>query len=328
MLDEIFLKTIQEYNLIKKKDRIILGVSGGPDSVCMLYQFQAIAKDYKLQLVCAHLNHGLRKESDDEEKFVQALCKKLGVRCVSEKREVKAFYTGDSLEQAARNVRFDFFLASARSYKSKILALAHHKDDLAETVVMRLIRGSGLKGLQGFLPRSRYKSLTIIRPMINITKNDILAWLKDRAISYCTDASNAEDIFLRNRIRMQVLPLLRELNPNIVDTLYNASQAIAADYEFISLAAREAFLGLKKRESGQQIYLDLEGLKKLSQPLFNNVIRTAIEELQGHIRRLEVRHLKEVYDLVHARRQTSIVDLPNLLVKKDEKTLIIQSLLL
>jgi len=328
MLEKIFRATIEEYNLVKKKDRIILGVSGGPDSVCMLYQFQAIAKDYKLHLVCVHLNHGLRPEADEEERYIHSLCRKLTIPCVSEKRKVKTLYAGDSLEQTARKVRFDFFLACARRYKSKTLALAHHKDDLAETVLMRLIRGSGLRGLRGFLPRSRYKSLTVIRPMINVTKNDILAWLKDHGVSYCTDASNTDDVFLRNRIRMQVLPLLRELNPNIVDTLYNASQAIAADYEFISLVAREAFLGLRKREAGQRLYLDLEGVKKLSQPLFNNVIRTAIEELQGHTRRLEVRHLKEVYDLVHARRQTSIVDLPDLLVKKDEKTLIIQSLLL
>jgi len=328
MLDEIFLSTIQEYALVKKKDRIILGVSGGPDSVCLLYQFHSLVKDYKLQLLCAHLNHGLRKESDEEEKFVQELCKKLAIRCISEKKDVKAFYSGDSLEQTARKVRFDFFLTCARQYRSKTLALAHHKDDLIETVLMRLIRGSGLKGLQGFLPRSRYKNLTVIRPLIKATKQDILTWLRRRAIFYCTDASNTEDIFLRNRIRMQLLPLLRELNPNIVDTLYNAAQAIAADYEFISLAARKAFLSLKKKETKQRIHLDLEGLKKLSQPLFNNVIRLAVEELQGHTRRLEVRHLKEVYNLVHLRRQASIVDLPNLLLKKDETALIIQSLLL
>src|SRR3989338_5392638 len=133
MIEETFSKTIKKYDLLKKKDRLLLGVSGGPDSVCMLYQFLAIQKDYRLKLLCAHFNHGLRKEADQEEAFMEKLCRDLQIKFVSEKNDVKRFFQGDSLEQTARNLRFDFFLKISRQNKIKKLALAHHKDDLAET---------------------------------------------------------------------------------------------------------------------------------------------------------------------------------------------------
>lgn len=328
MVEQIFRKTIQKYGLIEKKDRIILGVSGGPDSLFMLYQFHALCKEYKLQLVCAHFNHSLRPEADKEEEFVKGLCKDLGLRYFSEKREVNKLFNGDSLEQTARNLRFDFFLKCSRHFKIKKLALAHHKDDLVETVLMRLIRGAGLKGLRGFLPKSKFANLTVVRPLIELEKKEIVDWLDSRKIIYCIDKSNLEEKFMRNRIRLKLLPLLKEFNPNITDNIYDLSRNLSLDYDFIYKFSHVIFGTLKKGETAKTIRLDLEGLKKLHPAILNNVIRIAIEELKGTTRRIESKHLDEITDLILRRPAESVVDLPLLAVKKQAQTLIIQTLIL
>lgn len=324
MLEESFRNTLKKYDLLKKKDKLILGVSGGPDSVAMLYSFLQLSQEYKLQLVCAHFNHGLRKDADEEEEFIKKVCKHQGIKFISEKKNVAKFFDGDSLEQTARNLRFDFFLKCSRAVKIKKLALAHHKDDLAETVLMRLIRGSGLRGLRGFLPKSRFKSLTVIRPMIELRKKEILDWLKKQDLSYCLDKSNLEDKFLRNRIRLKVLPFLGELNPKITDVLYSLARNVSLDYEFIEEFSRDKFLALKKKETRDGLGLSLAGLKNLNPAIFNNVIRIAITEVKGSTRKIDNRHLDEVRDLVFSRPQGSIVDLPSVLFKKEDKLIFVQ----
>lgn len=326
MLDSNFIQTLTEFAMLKKREKILLGISGGPDSICLLHQFVEIRQDYKLELVCLHFNHCLRDEAKQEEEFVKSVCEKLKVKCISESKKVLDFFAGDSLEQTARFLRFDFFLKCARQERAKKIALAHHKDDLIETVLMRLIRGTGLRGLRGFLPKTKYKSLTVLRPFINLRKEEILAWLKEKNIPYCLDQSNYEDKFLRNKIRLQVLPLLESLNPNLVDNVYQLAETVAYDYEFIDLIAKEALTRLKKIETRHKLSLDLEGLKKLPLALFNNLLRLGIEEVKGDMRKIDNRHLKEIYHLVLTRPNGSIVDLPGFLVKKEDRLLTIQIL--
>lgn len=314
--------------MVEKKDRVILGVSGGPDSMALLYLFHELRRERKLELVCAHFNHSLRPEADEEERFVGQVCKKLEIKFVSEKKNVAAFFRGDSLEQAARNLRFDFFLKCGRQFKIKKLALAHHRDDLVETVLMRFIRGSGLKGLRGFLPCSKYRGLAVIRPFIAAPKSGILAWLKEKKIPYCTDKSNFEDKFLRNKIRLKLLPVLKEFNPDISDNIYELAGIISRDYDFIDTVSRRAFAELKRGETRKYIKLDLGGLKKLSPAIFAAVLRSAIEELKGDTRRIEARHIEELRELAFRRPAGSIVDLPHLAVKKEDPLLVIESLIL
>jgi tRNA(Ile)-lysidine synthase len=244
------------------------------------------------------------------------------------KKEVNKFFNGDSLEQTARNLRFDFFLKISRHFKIKKLALAHHKDDLVETVLMRLIRGAGLKGLRGFLPKTRFSSLTVSRPLIELNKKEIVSWLDEHNLKYCIDKSNFEDKFLRNRIHLELLPLLEKFNPDITNNIYNLSRNLSLDYDFIYTASRAAFESLKKGETAKTIKLDLEKLTKLHPALLQNVIRIAIEELKGHTRRIESRHIDEVVDLILYRPLESIVNLPFMLAKKEAKTFIIQTLIL
>lgn len=286
--------------------------------MALLRLFIAIRQEYRLKLVCCHFNHGLRPEADAEECFVEGVCKELAVPFVSSKKYVAEHYQGDSLEQAARELRFDFFLACGRQFRIKKLALAHHKDDLAETVLMRLIRGSGLKGLQGFLPLSRYRSLTVIRPLIEAGKQDILAWLAACGAEYRVDASNDEEIFLRNKIRKKLVPLLREMNPDIITTLAQTARLIGQDYTYINTAGTRAYAALKKGETRTGVRLMLKGLQALDAALFGYVIRQAVEDVKGTTRRFELRHIDEIRDLVYNRPTGSIVDVPDIRVFKDD----------
>jgi tRNA(Ile)-lysidine synthase len=325
MIQETILKTIADYGMLEKKEKILLGISGGPDSIFLLYFFAGLAEEYKLRLVCAHFNHHLREEADDEEEFVKKLCVQLGIRCISAGKDVKSFFDGDSLEQTARNLRYDFFLNCCRSEKIKKLALAHHKDDLVETVLMRIIRGAGLRGLRGFLPKSRYRGLTVIRPLVELRKAEILEWLKKQKISYCLDKSNLDEKFLRNKIRHKLIPLLEEMNPNISNGLFNLAISAGQDYDFIYSYSQKEFAALRRRTSRREIGLDIEGLKKLLPAIFNNVIRIAIEELKGNTRKIDNRHLEEIRKLISHRPSGSLVDLPDFLAKKEDGLLVLQS---
>jgi tRNA(Ile)-lysidine synthase len=190
---------------------------------------------------------------------------------------------------------------------------------------MRLIRGSGLRGLRGFLPKSKFRGLTVIRPLIELRKQDILDWLNAKKIHYCIDKTNLEEKFLRNKIRLKLLPLLSEFNPNITESLYNVARSISLDYDFIYNISYGHYESLKKGLTNQCVRLDLDGLKKLPEALLNNVLRIAIEEIKGDTRRIEIRHLYELCDLIYTRPSGSIVDLPSLIVKKEEKILSIQA---
>jgi tRNA(Ile)-lysidine synthase len=193
---------------------------------------------------------------------------------------------------------------------------------------MRIIRGTGLKGLRAFSAKSKYKGLTVIRPLIELNKEDIVKWLENKNIAYCLDKTNFEDKFLRNRIRLKLMPLLSEINPSIAQNLYNLSASVSLDYDFIYSFSRKEFERLKRGETKREIRLDLEGIKENHPAIVNNIIRIAIEELKGNTRRLELKHLDEIRDLIDNRPLGSVVHLPELSVRKEEKRIIIQTLIL
>lgn len=327
LLEELFLENIEKYGLLKKKDKIILGISGGPDSVALAYNFSKLREKYKLKIVCAHLDHGLRKESRWESDFVRSLCSKLKLEFIGEKKDVGIFCR-DSLEQTARDLRFDFFLKCARQKRIKKIALAHHKDDLAETVLMRIVRGTGLRGLRGILPKSHFKNMTVIRPFINLRKQEILDWLDKENISFCLDQSNKDTKFLRNKIRADLLPQLEKMNRNIVDRLYDLAVNAGLDYDFIHKFSFEQFNRIRQQGLGRPLCLNLEKLKEMHLSLFNNVLRIAIEEVRGDTRRIEQSHLNQIRDLIKKGRISASIHLPGVLVKKEKKALSIQTLIL
>lgn len=326
-VEEEFLNTIKKYSLVNPRDKVLLGVSGGADSMCMLRLFIMFKDLLKCRIRCAHFNHFMREESCADQDFVEKECSRSGIEFVCGGKKVNNFFEGDSLEQTARNLRFDFFRKCARDFQTKKIALAHNKDDVAETVLMRIIRGTALKGLRGILPVSKMKNLRILRPLIGVNKEDITLWLRENKFPYVEDKSNREEVFLRNKIRLRLIPFLREFNPNISSALFNLGQVSALDYEFIYECSEKFFRETRKRRGGRYLKLCVEDLKNISRAARANVILRAIEEIKGDTRRLESRHIDKVIGFIEEGREKGKIDLPGLQVCLDEGWVVIKNLL-
>jgi len=303
MLLKKFCRTIQRFHLVNKGDRVLIGVSGGPDSIALLYLFNHLRKELNLELHIAHLDHSLRSDSGKDRKFVQDLGGKLGLKVISAKCSVSKSRRG-SLEEVARQARLNFFFKTARSIKAKKIALGHNLDDQAETVLMRILRGAGLYGLSAILPVRRFGNLEIIRPLLWIERKEIESYLRRRNISYRIDSSNLDDIYFRNRIRRKLLPLLeKEYSGNIKRLLSNIAESSALDYEYLQGVA---LIEIKK--TGKSI--NLKKFLSLHPAIQRLIIRLLISKLKGNLRRINFTHIREIEDLVRARPVNSIVDLP------------------
>lgn len=312
MILEKVKNTIKRYRLIDKHDKVVVGVSGGPDSVALLYLLNNLSKELKISLHIAHLDHMLRKESHRDAEFVKKLAEKLNLPITSGEINVKelaispaqAGRKNGSLEEIARNARLGFFFKVAKDIKAKKIALGHNLDDQAETVLMRILRGAGLSGLSGILPKRKIAGLEIIRPLIEVRRRDIDAFLRRKKIRPCMDASNLEDIYFRNRIRNKLLPLLkRQYNQNIKEILSNMAQSVALDYDYLSRLAHQAM-----RRMGSRI--NLKKFLRLHPAMQRMLLRLAISKVKGDTRRINFQHIKELGDLISNRPVNSIVDLP------------------
>jgi tRNA(Ile)-lysidine synthase len=211
-------ETIRKYSLLNPGDRVLVAVSGGPDSVCLLSVLHGLAKDLDLTLHIAHLDHMFRgKESADEALFVSELAKKSGIPATIGKVDVPAYCLerGLSPQEGAREVRYDFLQRTAETAGASLIATGHTANDQAETFLMRLIRGAGASGLSAIPPARE----NIIRPLIEATRDEVMKYLSEKDLAFVTDPSNTKPVYTRNRIRMEVLPVLQRFNPRIVATL-------------------------------------------------------------------------------------------------------------
>ncbi|MDD5655171.1 MAG: tRNA lysidine(34) synthetase TilS [Candidatus Omnitrophica bacterium] len=321
MILDTVRQAIKRYRMLDKGDKVLIGVSGGPDSVSLLYILSALRKEFKLNLHIAHLDHMLRADSAKDREFVEGLAGMLKIPVISESIDVMRLAEKGSLEEIAREARLAFFFRTAKKIKADKIALGHTRDDQAETILMRIIRGSGLYGLSGILPKRRIAGFQVIRPLIEVPRRQIAAFLKKKKAGARQDPSNLEDIYFRNRVRNKLLPLLRkQYNPNIGELLANMAQGVAADYEYLNAAAGKALLRLKKGGGKGKVDLDLKGFLKLHPAIQRLVLRLAISGLAGSTRRLTFQHIKEIEDLIFNRPVNSVVDLPKgvCIVKKKQ----------
>lgn len=224
-LEQKFLDTIKENNLINKGDVIVVGVSGGPDSITLLTCLNKY-KDYlNIKIICAHINHLIRKDSTEDEQFVESVCKKMGIKCYIKRAEVEkiAKEQKKGTEEIGRKIRYDFFNEVAKKENANKIAIAHNMNDNAETMLLNIIRGSGLTGLEGIQPEEYGR---FIRPLINCKREEIEEYCKKYDLKPRIDSTNKENIYRRNIIRNKILPELKELNPNIVESLSNLSKIV------------------------------------------------------------------------------------------------------
>lgn len=280
-MEDRVLETIKDYKLIEKSDTIIVGASGGPDSQFMIYILNSLKDQIGFEMILAHLNHLHRKEAKNDEDLVKKTAEELDLKFFVRSRSMDDYAKehGLSSEDAGRRLRYEFFNDLAKNYEKAKIAVAHNKDDQAETVLMRIIRGTGLDGLRAM----DYKSGNIIRPILNIKKSEIIAYLESKKIPYAIDATNFEDDYTRNKIRLDIIPKLEEINPKVVDQIYSLSELAKDDLEVLDGVIDDKFNDLVEIKK-DKIVFDKAKFDKTNPPVLRRIIRKAIEILNGEIK--------------------------------------------
>lgn len=260
---EIDLVAKVEQRIIEEKladtgDVVVVAVSGGPDSVALLHVLFALAEEYSWKLVVAHVNHQFRgAESDAEASFVAELAAELQLPCEIGIIDVPAYIEESSLngQTAAREKRYEFLQQVAVKYSAERIALAHHADDQAETVMMRILRGTGPSGLVGMPERRREKKVELIRPFLRIYKSDIVNYCAQHELTYCKDSSNELRKYFRNQIRLDVMPMLKQYNEQLPESLNRLTDLMRAEDDYL---AKETELVFRRITTFQQAYCRIE----------------------------------------------------------------------
>ncbi len=310
--------------LPRTKARAIVAVSGGADSVALLVTLDDLNKSGKLELelFVAHLDHGLRKDSRDDARWVAALAKQLGYTTVRSRLDVtrRAARTRDNLEQSARNARYEFFANTALKKHAHIILTAHTLDDQAETVLLNLLRGSGAHGLGGIEPVRRLteqSDVLVARPLLSwARRRDTEACCRSRGIDFRVDEMNADETFARVRVRRQLLPLMESFNPRIVEGLARAAELTRDD----SIVLEHAAMRLLELSTGSDNAANTDNIKgrrvqaallaSAHPALRRRALRQWINQCRGHLRRLERVHILAVESLLFGERGGRVVELP------------------
>jgi tRNA(Ile)-lysidine synthase len=276
--------------------------------VALLELLSQLKVEYDLTLVPAHLNHGFRgEEAEADAAFCRDAAAGYGLELVLEAVDMPALIKekGLSAQSAARQVRYDFFFRTAKVHGANKIALGHHGDDQAETLLMRLLRGAGSTGLAG-IPFSRDPG--IIRPLMEVRREEILCYLRQRGIEYREDASNRKGIYLRNRIRSELLPLLAErYNPSIVDDLCTTAEILRDEDRYLEKLARDHFVPIRLERG---LALDSSALARLHPALVRRILRMAIAEAGGRALEISFKHVAAVMDLMAKPGSSAGVDMP------------------
>lgn len=293
--------TIGLYGMLGVGDRILVALSGGPDSVCLLNVLEELKSQYSLQLFVAHFNHKLRgKASDGDAAFAEGIAHEKGLLFLESSADVRIFAEQEklSIEEAARKLRYEFLLRSAGTVGANKVAVGHTADDQAETVLMRLIRGAGPRGLAGIPPVRRLgdsEEPKIIRPLIGVWRSDVMQYVKKRHLNYRTDESNDSKEYLRNRIRLELIPHLQEeFNPQITRRLERAAATLANENDFIETEARliAGEIILEKRPGW--VLFDIGFLKTLHPALRNRILTALIGVCKADGPMIEAERFDEV----------------------------------
>lgn len=291
--------------LIKYQGKtIVAAISGGPDSMALLHFLVRLKKEFPLTIVCAHVHHNLRKESDDEKIFVENYCTENDI--VFEWLKIEKYGT-ENFHKEARTIRYSFFEKLIKKYHSPILLTAHHGDDLIETILMRMVRGSTLRGYGGF-PREIFKEqYKMVRPFIRVTKQDILVYNRENQIDYVLDASNDKDKYTRNRYRKYILPALKKENPNVHQKFYKFSEKILEASQYIDKVALE-----KKRQICTKNSIDIIRYKKEEPIIQKRILDLLLEDIyQTEIYLLTDQNTSMIMHLIRTSESNKRVNLPN-----------------
>jgi len=310
-------KTIKKYGMLQKGDHVLVGVSGGADSVALLAALNRLRPLYRLTLTAAHFNHRTRAhESDRDEAFVRALCKSLGIALVSGSLRPGARPRGLSMEDFLRRERYAFFEKGRQESCADRVALGHHQGDQAETVLMNIIRGAGLSGLSGIPP---VRNALFIRPLIDCTRREILDYLAAERYSFVDDSTNTDERYLRNRVRISLLPELQErFNPAIHEALCRLADVVREENDYITGQAQVHIAGWRDDHVPEHPFqLPIAELKGLHPALQRRAILEMARDASAVDSTVGFEHVQAVMDLTDGAKPGGSLNLPGgLLVRR------------
>ena len=299
---------VKEHRMLCEQDRVIAGVSGGADSICLLFMLLDLQEEIGFSLTAVHVHHGIRGESaDEDEKYVEEVCEEQGIEFISFHVNVKEYakMTGETEEEAGRNVRRNIFQKVFREQNGTKIALAHHKNDNVETFLWNLCRGTGLKGLGGILPVAG----EYIRPLLCLKRDEIEMYLQEKAISYCIDETNLQNDYTRNRIRNQVIPYMEEsLNVQTVNHMAETIENIRLINEYIEQEV-EKYVRSCVFEKDHKYLINKKEFECIPEVFRKNVIHETLAKAAGKKKDIESCHILSVQDLFSKQVGRSI-DLP------------------
>lgn len=316
--------TIKKHSMLSEGDRVLTGLSGGPDSVCLLHILNNLKDEYKLVLNAIYIDHGLRPDEIPAEiEFCKKLCETLGVPFITKSVDVKPYAMdyGLNKQEAARELRYKAFDETSLEINANRIALAHNADDQAETFFMRILRGSGQRGLTG-IPAVRGK---IIRPLIEIERKDIEEFLDSISQSFIIDSSNLKKDYFRNWMRLAVMPEFKKQNPALVNTISRVCSIIGEEDNYLELIVTKTLMKLIPKKTDKTIELFLVPLENMDKVILRRVLRRAIDAVKG-LRGIGFVHIEDIIELVKNAKSGDRIYLPkSVRVIKGYATLILTS---
>lgn len=303
-MEEKILKTIKKYNLISNGDKIVVAVSGGPDSMCLLNILKNLRQKFNIELFVAHINHMIREEADSETEYVKNYCEKNNIKCFIKRANVleMAKEQKKGTEEMGRIVRYDFFEYVANEVSANKIAIAHTENDNAETILMNLMRGASLEGLKGIEPiRGKY-----IRPLIECNREEIEKYCEINKLDPKFDKTNNDNTYTRNKIRNLLIPYIKkEFNPNIIETLNRLAVLARQDATYFNKIVKESYADILLYENinnlnenlEKHIILDLKKFNKLEYVIKSRVLLDSINKLLGTTKGIEKINIEDMIKL-------------------------------
>ena len=292
------IQTIKKYNLINSGDKIVLGVSGGPDSIAMLDILRQLRIEFNFEIYVVHINHNIRgKDAEEDEEYVKNYCQKYNIKCFSKKIDVPTIAKNEKIgtEEAGRKVRYEYFEEILKETNSNKIAIAHNKNDKVETIIMHMLRGSGISGLRGIEPIRENK---FIKPLIECDRKEIEKYCQENNLQPRIDKTNFENEYTRNKIRNIVIPYIKkEFNPNIIETITRLANVVSSEDNFIEKIAQETYNKLLVIEENNRIELNLKEFNLLDEVLKNRIILIVTRKLFGSTQGIEKINIDDIIKL-------------------------------
>lgn len=300
MLEEKVYDIIRKYDLIKNGDNIVIGVSGGPDSMALLNVLINLNKSKKVDcnIVVAHINHGIRKEAEEETKYVEEFCKANNIECYIKREKVEDIAKKEKIgtEEAGRKLRYDFFEEVFDKVNADKIATAHNANDNAETVLMNIMRGSGTSGIKGIEIKRDNK---FIRPLLEITRQEIELYCMEEKLNPKQDKTNKENIYTRNKIRNELIPYIeKEFNPNIIISLNRLSSIAKEEDDYLEEQVENKYKEIMLEDKNEnEIILNLKKFNEQEMVIKNRLVRYTINKLLGSHKNIEKIHISDIIKL-------------------------------